>query len=376
MENVLHPILLVDDEKDNLEALQRLLRGLFQVTAVQSPTEALQLLPQQNFHVIVSDQRMPSLSGVEFLEKAKKLSPHSTRILLTGYTDIESVIDAINRGHIYRYISKPWDPVEFKLILQQADEAYLIRKQLEEKNIALQNSLSQLSLLDKAKAKFLSLVSHELNTPLTVLQSFMSLISQSQTELSEDLKKSVSALSKAVDRFSEIIHEVLTYTRLESSQTLNLKEVSFNTSLVSLIASFKCKYPNKNLSWDTTQVSISENQKELKLDWEKMGIALEKILDSVAKRASASEVISVSFATAKNSPVLSISWKGEGLPQEAFKPFETGQSEMHHHQNLGLSLAIAKLIIESHGGKIEFDSSSAKENKLSIQLNSASSRPE
>ena len=365
MENVLHPILLVDDEKDNLEALTRLLRGVFKVTAVQSPVEALQLLPHQDFHVIVSDQRMPALTGVEFLEKAKKLSPHSTRILLTGYTDIESVIDAINRGHIYRYISKPWDPEEFKLILKQADEAYLIRKELEQKNIALQNSLSQLSLLDKAKAKFLSLISHELNTPLTVLQSFMSLISQSQTELSEDLKKSVSALSKAVDRFSEIIHEVLTYTRLESTQSLNLRPVNLGPCLSAVVNSIEKKYSNKKISWDITDIS----SEPLSLDWEKMSLAIEKILDSIGRRALSDSLIRLSSGMEKKNLMMSITWSGEGLPSDSFKPFETGQSEMHHHQNLGLALAIAKLIIESHGGKIEFDSLSKEHNQLKIQLN-------
>lgn len=364
MENVLHPILLVDDEKDNLEALSRLLRGAFKVTAVQSPVEALQLLAHQDFHVIVSDQRMPALTGVELLEKAKKLSPHSTRILLTGYTDIESVIDAINRGHIYRYISKPWDPEEFKLILKQADEAYLIRKELEEKNIALQNSLSQLSLLDKAKAKFLSLISHELNTPLTVLQSFMSLISQSQTELSDDLKKSVSALSKAVDRFSDIIHEVLIYTRLESTQSLNLRPVSLRPRLSTVIASVENKYSNKNLSWDTTELSSVP----LSLDWEKMSLAIGKIFDSVARRALSGTSIRISSTMESERAVLGIVWTGEGLPSDAFKPFETGQSEMHHHQNLGLALAIAKLIIESHKGKIEFDLLSEEKNQLMIRL--------
>ena len=78
------PILIVDDEKDNLEALKRMLRGQYDVTIAESPIEAMKLVQSRLFHVIVSDQRMPQMTGVEFLEKAKKLSPLSTRILLTG----------------------------------------------------------------------------------------------------------------------------------------------------------------------------------------------------------------------------------------------------------------------------------------------------
>ena len=122
-------ILIVDDEKDNLEALKRMLRGQYDVTIAESPFDALKLLQSQLFHVIISDQRMPEMTGVEFLEKARKLTPLSTRILLTGYTDIESVIDSINRGQIYRYVSKPWEPEEFRMTLRQANEAFRLKKE-------------------------------------------------------------------------------------------------------------------------------------------------------------------------------------------------------------------------------------------------------
>lgn len=172
------PILIIDDERDNLEALKRMLRGQYDVSTTESPFDALRLIQSKLFHVIVSDQRMPEMTGVEFLEKAKKLSPLSTRILLTGYTDIESVIESINRGQIYRYVSKPWEPDELRMTLRQANEAFILKKALQDKNESLEKALGELTLLDKAKARFLSLVSHELNTPLTVLNSFIELLSE------------------------------------------------------------------------------------------------------------------------------------------------------------------------------------------------------
>ncbi len=364
MHPLLDPILLVDDEKDNLQALNRLLRGLFQVTTTTSPLEALQLMGAQRFHVIVSDQRMPDMSGVELLEKAKKLSPHSTRILLTGYTDIESVIDAINRGHIYRYIAKPWDPEELKLTLKQANEAFQLRRELEEKNRALEKSLSELSILDKAKARFLSLISHELNTPLTVLQSFMSLLSQSQAELSKDLQKSVSALSGAVHRFSEIVTEVLTYTRLESTGKLKLGQIDLDKQIQQMLEELKSSAQNKHLKFEYSSEQVGQE----KLDWEKMELALNRIITSIISRAHPGTSVFLKTRNEEGHIVLSISWNGESLPEDAFKPFETGSSEMHHHKNLGLSLAIAKLIIESHGGKIMDSRASSTENCLTLQL--------
>ena len=364
MDPILDPILLVDDEKDNLQALQRLLRGLFNVTTTTSPLEALQMMGNQRFHVIVSDQRMPDMSGVELLEKAKKLSPHSTRILLTGYTDIDSVIDAINRGHIYRYIAKPWDPEEFKLTLKQANEAFQLRKELEEKNRALEKSLSELSLLDKAKARFLSLISHELNTPLTVLQSFMSLLSQSQAELSKDLQKSVSALSGAVHRFSEIVTEVLTYTRLESAGKLKLGQIDLDRQLAKAVEDLKSGAQKKSVSLNFISGGLGKEQ----LDWEKMELALNRILSSIVDRAHPKTEVVLKTCNEGGQLFLTTFWTGEPLDPDAFKPFETGSSEMHHQKNLGLSLAIAKLIIESHGGKILESEASDTVQSLTLQL--------
>jgi len=365
LDSILDPILLVDDEKDNLQALQRLLRGIFEVTICASPVEALRLMGLKEFHVIVSDQRMPHMTGVELLERAKKISPQSTRILLTGYTDIESVIDAINRGHIYRYIAKPWDPEELKITLKQANESYQLRKEVEEKNKALEKSLVQLSMLDKAKARFLSLISHELNTPLTVLQSFMSLLSQSQAELSKDLQKSVSALSKAVHRFSEIVSEVLTYTRLESSGNLKLQKISLDQEFLTMIETLKPQANEKSVSLSFQSNGIKEES----LDWEKMGLALNRILAAVLIRTAPQTEVSMTLKLENNHLGLEVDWTGDPLSLEAFKPFETGSSEMHHHKNLGLSLAIAKLIIEGHGGAIEsFEKQANGKSKLKLLL--------
>ena len=127
------PILIVDDERDNLEALKRLLRNDYDITVSESAFEALKLVQKNDYHVIISDQRMPELSGVELLEKVKGICPDTTRILLTGFTDIEAVIDAINRGNVYRYVAKPWDPEDLRITLRQANEACMLRREVKQK---------------------------------------------------------------------------------------------------------------------------------------------------------------------------------------------------------------------------------------------------
>lgn len=121
-------LLIVDDEENILRALGRLLRrdGYALLTAGSGP-EALELLAKNPVGVIVSDQRMPGMTGSEFLERAKDIRPDSVRIMLSGYTDLQSVTDAINRGAIYRFLTKPWDDELLRDNIRQAFEQYELR---------------------------------------------------------------------------------------------------------------------------------------------------------------------------------------------------------------------------------------------------------
>ena len=115
-----HTVLVVDDEEKTVKALKRLLKDLqVSVITATSGDEGLELLQQHRVSVIIADQKMPGLSGVEFLRLARDISPESVRILLTGYADIDTVLDAIDRGQIRYYFFKPWDD---NALLQRIEE--------------------------------------------------------------------------------------------------------------------------------------------------------------------------------------------------------------------------------------------------------------
>lgn len=123
-----HHVLLVDDEPQILEALTDLLEDLFAVHTAGSAAEAMQALRRHPVAVLVADQRMPGMTGDAVLAEAAELSL-ATRVLLTGYSDLEAVVRAVNRGHIYAYVAKPWDPMELRLTLSRAAEHYeLVRR--------------------------------------------------------------------------------------------------------------------------------------------------------------------------------------------------------------------------------------------------------
>ena len=118
-----HTFLVVDDERDVLDSVRRLFRQDYEIHIAESAERAFEILDQRDIHLIMSDQRMPSMTGVEFLSRVKARHPSIVRMLFTGYAgDINAVIDAINEGHVYRYIHKPFDPAELKTVVNQAAE--------------------------------------------------------------------------------------------------------------------------------------------------------------------------------------------------------------------------------------------------------------
>jgi DNA-binding NtrC family response regulator len=118
------PILVVDDEPDILFSLKALLRRDFEVYTAESGAQALEVLRQHPVHLIMTDQRMPEMTGVELLTRARGECPRSVRVIFTGYADLKAVIDAVNRGEIYRYLTKPWDPDELCEVLREACAHY------------------------------------------------------------------------------------------------------------------------------------------------------------------------------------------------------------------------------------------------------------
>ena len=123
-EDAKHPILIVDDEPDVLFSLKGLLRREFELFTAESGDEAIKILNEHPIHVIMTDQRMPGMSGVELMNRARSDHPDAIRIIFTGYADVKAVVEAMNSGGLYRYITKPWDPDELIETLQMAARRY------------------------------------------------------------------------------------------------------------------------------------------------------------------------------------------------------------------------------------------------------------
>jgi len=144
-------ILYIDDEIHNLNAFKASFRRLYTVFTAESAEGAVKILSENDIHIIISDQRMPRMTGIEFFESILERYPEPIRILLTGYADINAVIDAINKGQVYKYFSKPWNEEELRHNIEKAYEVYALRKENKELTAKLLDVNEKLEFLLRQK---------------------------------------------------------------------------------------------------------------------------------------------------------------------------------------------------------------------------------
>ena len=144
-------VLYVDDEVNNLTGFKATFRRDFKISTAESGEEALEILEKEKIHIIITDQRMPKMTGIELLEKVLVKYPDPIRILLTGYADIQAVIDAINKGQVYKYVTKPWDEQELRLTIKNAYEVYYLREENKKLTESLIKVNEQLEFLLRQK---------------------------------------------------------------------------------------------------------------------------------------------------------------------------------------------------------------------------------
>lgn len=145
-----YKIMIVDDEPANLRLLERLFRQDYKVVTAGSGEEALELLAEHDMALLITDQRMPNMSGLELLKQTAELRPHMVRMILTGYTDVGTLVEALNSGLVYQYLTKPWSNEELRLTVTRALEHYesiRVRHELEMKNRRLVARLEEIRQL-------------------------------------------------------------------------------------------------------------------------------------------------------------------------------------------------------------------------------------
>lgn len=354
-----HSILCVDDEIDNVDALERLFRRKYNVLKATSGAEALEIMAREKISIIVTDQRMPNMTGVEFLSESMKSQPDTVRILLTGFTDIDSVISAINSGQVYRYVTKPWDPVDLANTVDKAIERFELSAELKQKNQALQLALKELRSLDEAKSNFMILINHELKTPLTVMISFLGLLQE--TTLTSEQLKYVTRIGGSAERLQALINDSLELVSAETG-TLPIKVTGIN--LKKLITELKKEYqPQLDEKNMTLEVDLASE--DVRADANALRSVLSRLLDNAIKFGFEKSTIEFETRELDESKVqLSLVNQGKGIKPETIakimQPFSLDEDIMHHSKGTGLGLSVVQAVLRRLGSQLEVESPKGK----------------
>jgi len=229
-----HTILIVDDEEANLRVLEEMLERDYTVLTAKDGKDALEVVQRESknreIHLIISDQRMPGLTGVEFLEQTIPIIPNSKRMILTGFTDVEVIIDAINKGQIYKFMLKPYDLDDMRLNVKRALEAF----DLEEKNAKLVAELQeamdslQLSLVRQAEAEKMAVLGgyvagivHEVNTPLGITITASSHLEDKIDQITKKYDEGTMS-RKDLERFLNLCKESASIIRTNQERAAEL----------------------------------------------------------------------------------------------------------------------------------------------------------
>ncbi len=229
-------LLVVDDEEAITSSIADLFRSRYQVITAQSAEEALQRLETTDFDVIISDQRMPNMTGTELFARIATTKPETTRILLTGYADLESVVAAVNQGQIYSYLTKPWKSGELEASVNRAFEYHTLLRErrslleeLREANLRLEEKISErtrelreknsaLEVSNKVKNEFLGVATHDLRSPLGSIRTMADLLLHDTTIGVEDRNDFLALIYSTSDQMLHMVDHLLDLSRIEAGK--------------------------------------------------------------------------------------------------------------------------------------------------------------
>ncbi|MDB5305571.1 MAG: histidine kinase,Response regulator receiver domain proteinhistidine kinase [Phycisphaerales bacterium] len=379
-----HTILVVDDEPDVVKSVQDLLRLDYRVLGTTRARDAMEIMRREDVHVVMTDQRMPEMTGVEFLGQLRSQHPDAVRLLFTGYADIRAVIDAINEGSVFRYITKPWDPDELEATIRQAVERYDLAverkellKTLQDKNNELEQANAQLKHANDLKHAFIQVASHELRTPLTILLGLVQLVRQQSAE-ADPLSPTLARIDAAGRRLQRLVDQLV---KMLGAGTFDRTLESRPTDMAALLNEAADDVrPFINLRHQTLAIETPADLGTLNIEAAKIRDVLGNLLLNAVKFTPDGGRVTLAAGRVPAGMEIRITDTGSGIEPACrarlFEPFFTGFDVSHHssghyehgRRGLGLGLSIARAFVEMHGGTISCQSKTGEGSTFTITL--------
>ena len=335
-----HTLLFVDDEPDVIDSLRHQFHRTYRVLGCTSGKEAVQALENDEVDLILSDQRMPGMTGDQLLRRARELKPDTIRMLFTGYADIQAVINAVNEGHIFRYILKPWDSAELEGIIRQGVEQYdllaerrRLIKELQATNAQLLSANDELAVAGKLKTAFIEVASHEFNTPINLVLGLTELLRLSSTKRTDQELEILRQITASGRQLARLVSNMWVLLRADDFRT-RLKTAPVN--LVELIQRVIDQVrPFLEARQQRLVTELDDELGPFELDADKISAVLVNLITNAIKFTPDGGTIELVARPAPDQNVeILIADRGVGIDAEAvkhaFQPFFTELDPSRH----------------------------------------------
>lgn len=338
-------VLLVDDEPGILVALEYQLRRSFDVVTCDRPEDAIEKLREIDVAAVISDQRMPGMTGSELLAEAARIRPDAARILLTGYSDLSAVVEAVNSGQIYYYLTKPWRPAELEAVLGRGIERWRLVRERERLLERLRQSSADLQVFAYAMA-------HDLKQPLRAIDAFAALLAEELSGAATDeAARLLGRIRSGSARMAVLTDGLLRMTWVAGRQPL-LENLDLATLADQIVARLRAAEPQR-----AVEVVVPASLPAW-ADRELMTLVLEAILENAWKFTGpvAGARIELAMEPGEGATTFVVRDNGvgfdEAFAQKLFGPFQ----RLHQDSEFpgeGIGLALVSGAIRSHGGRVQ-----------------------
>jgi signal transduction histidine kinase len=372
-----HAVLAVDDEPANQRAVSRALGDDCRVLSAGSGGEALAMMAREPVALVIADQRMPGMSGAEFLAETVERYPAVIRIVLTGYTDVDTLLEAINRNQVYHFLGKPWQPRELRQVVRRGLERFTADRERARLLDELRVACSRAQREAEQKSRLLTLTAHELGTPLHILVNVMELLRQ--TELPAAVLAWFDAGERAVEWLARGVVQMHDAGRLRARRfPLRLEAVELGPLLAAAVADMRAAARERALD---IALEPGADHLAVRADPHWLRQALAGLLSNAVRFTADGGRVRVHARSDGAGIEIAVADTGIGIAAadlaEAFEPFSsTGGDPLLHGsgrlafgaRGLGLGLAMVKGIIEAHGGTVRAESTPGVGSRFTLRL--------
>ena len=382
---VRHSVLVVDDEPASVRAVARTLAETCRVLTATTAAEGMAFLTRAPaghppVAMLIVDQRMPDMTGTELLVRSMATHPEAIRILLTGYMDADALVAAINAGHVYHYLAKPWEPRELCLVVRRGLERYEADAERRRLLRELEGVCARLQREAARRERWLALASHEMGTPLHVLSHSLAFIADDA--VSPASRGWLRRAQRSVEWLGRCLAQVRTATRwYPQHPRLRRRPVELAPLLRGVVSLYAAVAAQRRL---TLCLDVVDGLPTVTADPLWVRWALANLLSNAIRCTPDGGGITVTARASAAGVAIAVTDTGVGIEasvlDDLFEPFSAAGGDPALHtsgrfefgaRGLGLGLAITKAIVEAHGGSVAVETEVGTGSRFTVTLPAA-----